>query len=91
MLSREYREFEGAPDVYDKQRGRSRSEEKSLIMRIIRDAGAEGTSRKALVDAIGRSSSHVGRLLAELKEEGSADLHGRGAGARWRAPDKAAD
>ena len=85
ILSRRYREFEGVPDAYDRDRGRGRAEEVQLLRRIIVEAGNAGATRKQLNEAVDRSSSHVGRLLGELKKSGVIETRGRGSGARWHA------
>lgn len=83
ILSRQYREFTNEATAYVNDRGRSRSEEKEILLSIITDGGAEGVPKKVLIDRINRAPSHVGRLLDELRGAGLIALRGRGAGARW--------
>lgn len=83
ILSRRYREFVGDTATYEKEKGRSRTEEKAVLLDRIRSAGQEGVSRRDLLALVDRSKSHVGRLLDELRAEDLVLTKGRGAGARW--------
>jgi ATP-dependent DNA helicase RecG len=84
LLSRQFYNFIGIPGVYTRKRGLDRETHKELLLKHIRDAGAEGSNLADLNQVLPElSRRQIQGLLNELRSERKVHLTGRTSMARW--------
>jgi ATP-dependent DNA helicase RecG len=84
ILSRKFYEFLGEKGTHTRKKGLDRETEKELLLRHIRESGAEGAPLKELLQVLpSRTRDQVRGLLSELRDERRAHSKGEKKGAKW--------
>ncbi|MGH6663217.1 MAG: ATP-binding protein [Rhodospirillales bacterium] len=84
ILSRQFYAYLGELGAYTRRKGLDRNTEKELLLKHIRDSGADGAPMRDLMEVLrGRPRPHVGRLLRELRDEDKVHVVGLKRAARW--------
>jgi ATP-dependent DNA helicase RecG len=86
LLSRRFAAALGQRAAYTRRRGLDREQNKALLLRHLRDGGAQGTPMSELHQVVpALSREQVKHLMDELRREGRVRVAGTRRWARWFA------
>lgn len=86
LLSRRFHRHLGKAGVYTRKRGLDRETNKALLLRHIKDSGADGVPFVEFIQVLpSLSRRQIQTLLNALRTEGHASIRGIKRGARWFA------
>ena len=84
VLSSRFYRFVGRPGEYTRRRGLDHETNKELLLKHVRQCGAEGTKMEELQQVLpSKSPDQIKRLLHELRHEGRVYKTGQKRGTRW--------
>jgi ATP-dependent DNA helicase RecG len=86
LLSRELYSSMGEAGRYTRQKGLSRSNQKELLLKHVRDRGPAGVPMAELIQVVPElGRAQIRRMMEELRDDGRVHLEGERRGARWCA------
>jgi len=84
VLSRRLYRFAGRPGEYTRRRGLDHQTNKELLLKHVRDSGAQGAKMEEFQQVLpSKSADQLKRLLHELRREGLVHKTGLKRGTRW--------
>lgn len=88
LLARRFYELTGQEGQYTRRRGLDRETSKTLLVKHLKDCGANGAKLRELHEVVPAESRRtLQNMLRELREDGKAEVKGKTSAARWYATD----
>lgn len=86
LLARRFYELTGQEKQYTRRRGLDRETSKALLVKHLKNCGANGAKLRELHEVVPAESRRtLQNMLRELREDGKLDIKGRTSAARWYA------